>query len=183
MLVEIPAFCGLNPHERLQGHFVHVPGGINVLGCAHLWVLEEITFHSQFARTPMSRIWQIGMIQKFHWLPQLIVVIHHFISWADKAKWISPHSPREQATRFLLVSSATQMKFDPLEWTGSLLTDPLILALLQPLHREQISPSLLAWGIALPGQDLESCFLGTNTFLLSICDLRGSKACSWEYIC
>lgn len=43
MLVEIPGFSGLNPDERLPGHFIHAPGGINLLGYAHLWVLEEIT--------------------------------------------------------------------------------------------------------------------------------------------
>lgn len=95
------------------------------------------SFHTPFSRTLMSRIWQIGMGQKFYCLPQLMVVIHHFTPEGDKAKWISPHPPREQATRFLLVSSATQMeKSDPLGWIGSLLTDSLILALLQPLHAE-----------------------------------------------
>lgn len=94
------------------------------------------------------------MVQEFHWLPQLMVVIHHFIPEVYKPKWISPHPSREQAMRFLLVSSATQMeKSDLLGWTGSLLTDPLILALLHSLHGEAdlSQPPCLGYSIARAG--------------------------------
>lgn len=183
-------FCVLKPRWEVTNSLVHVPGGINLLGCAHLWVLEKITTtwcmtraHTQFSRTLMSRIGQRGMGQKFHWLPQLMVVIHNFIAEAYKAMWISPHPSRGQATRFLLVSSGTQMeKSDLLGWTDSLFTDSLILALLQPLHGEADLSQSPCLGYSIARSSLRSCFLGINTFLLSICDLRGLKASSWGYI-
>lgn len=51
-----------------------------------------------------------------------------------------------------------------------------------PCMGKQTSASPLAWGTALPEQVLGSCFLGSSTFLLSICHLRGLKASSWGHI-